>query len=148
MRYYEDLREGEERLSAPQTVDAQAALEFARQYDPQYFHTDVEAAERSIFGGVIVSGIYTMALWRQLDHSIAHDVAWICGVAWDDVRFPRAVRGGDALRARAKVLSKRPSRSHPERGIAVLEYTLFNQHDEVVFSCRSTNLVERRLPVA
>jgi len=140
MRYYEDLLEGEERSSEARTVDAQAALEFARQY--------AAAAGRSIFGGVIVSGIYTMALWRQLDHSIAHDVAWICGVAWDDVRFPRAVRGGDTLRARARVLSKRPSRSHPQRGIAVLEYTLFNQHDEVVFSCRSTNLIERRTPAA
>jgi acyl dehydratase len=144
VRFYEDLIEGEERLSASRTVSADAAREFARQYDPQYFHTDEKQAARSVFGGVIVSGIYTMALWRQLDHSIAHDIAWICGVAWDDVRFPRAVRAGDSLRARARCLSKRPSRSQPQRGIVVYEYTLFNQNDEIVFSCRSTNLVERR----
>ena len=146
MRYYEDLIEGEEAVSAARTVDAEELLAFARQYDPQYFHADPEAARRSIFGGVVASGIFTMAIWRQLDHQIAHDIAWICGVAWDDVRFPVAVRAGDTLRARARCLSKRPSRSRPERGVAVYEYILLNQRDETVFTCRSTNLVERRQP--
>ena len=84
-----------------------------------------------------------MAVWRQLDHSIAHDIAWICGIAWDDVRFLVALRPRDTVRARAKCLCKRISKSRPERGIVVFEYTLLNQRDEVVFTCRSTNLVER-----
>jgi len=125
-------------------VTREEILAFASQYDPQYFHADEEAARRSVFGDVVASGIHTMALWRQLDHQIAHDIAWICGVAWDDVRFPRAVRPGDTLRARSRCLSKRDSTSDPRRGIAVFEYTLLNQHDEIVFTCRSTNLVERR----
>ena len=143
MRYYEDLVEGQESVSSARTVSTEELLAFARQYDPQYFHADPVAAQRSIFGGVVASGIFTMAIWRQLDHEIAHDIAWICGVAWDDVRFPVAVRGGDTLRARAKCLSRRPSKSRPERGIAIYEYVLLNQRDEVVFTCRSTNLVER-----
>lgn len=146
MRYYEDLVEGEETVSGTRTVNAEELLNFARQYDPQYFHADPEAAKRSIFGGVVASGIYTMAIWRQLDHEIAHDIAWICGVAWDDVRFPVAVRAGDTLRARAKCLSKRPSNSRPERGVVVYEYVLLNQRGETVFTCRSTNLIERRNP--
>ncbi|HVO44959.1 MAG TPA: MaoC family dehydratase [Steroidobacteraceae bacterium] len=144
MRYYEDLVEGEEATSGTRTLTEKELLEFARQYDPQYFHCDPDAARRSIFGGIVASGIYTMALWRQLDHQIAHDIAWICGVAWDDVRFPVAVRAGDTLRARAKCLSKRPSGGRPERGVVVYQYILLNQRDETVFSCRSTNLVERR----
>ncbi len=144
MRYYEDLVEGQESMSGPRTVEAEELLAFARQYDPQYFHADPEAAKGSIFGGIVASGIFTMAIWRQLDHQIAHDIAWICGVAWDDVRFPVAVRAGDTLRARAKCLSKRVSNSRPERGIAVYEYVLLNQRGETVFTCRSTNLVERR----
>ena len=144
MRYFEDLVEGEESCSAPRKVVTEELLEFARQYDPQYFHADPEAAKRSIFGGVIASGIFTMAVWRQLDHQLAHDIAWICGVAWDDVRFPIALRGGDEVRARAKCLSKRVSKSRPERGVVVYEYVLLNQRDETVFTCRSTNLVERR----
>jgi len=144
MRYYEDLVEGEERCSGPRSVTEQELLDFARVYDPQYFHADPQAAGRSVFGGIVASGIFTMAIWRQLDHQIAHDIAWICGVAWDEVRFPNAVRAGDTLRAHARCLSKRASRSHPERGVVVYEYVLLNQREQVVFTCRSTNLIERR----
>jgi acyl dehydratase len=144
VRYYEDLIEGEERESRMRVVTEAELCEFASKYDPQYFHADPEAARGSVFGGLIASGIFTMALWRQLDHEIAHDIAWICGVAWDEVRFPKAVRPGDTLRARATCLVKRPSAKHPERGVVTYQYVLINQHGETVFTCRSTNLVERR----
>ena len=100
MRYYEDLLAGEERTSGTRTVTEAELVAFARLYDPQYFHVDPQAAQRSVFGELVASGIFTMAIWRQLDHEIAHDIAWICGVAWDDVRFPVAVRPGDTLQAR------------------------------------------------
>ena len=144
MRYFEDLVEGEQSCSAPRKVEQQELIDFASRYDPQYFHADPEAARGSVFGGIIASGIFTMALWRQLDHQIAKDIAWICGVAWDEVRFPTALRGGDEVRARATCISKRHSRSHPERGVVVYRYVLVNQRDETVFTCLSTNLVERR----
>lgn len=136
------------RESAPRTLTREEMLEFARRYDPQYFHTDVEAARESIFGEVIASGIFTMALWRQLDHSIAADIRWICGIAWDDVRWPLAVRSGDTLRARYTILSKRVSASHPERGIISIQYEMINQKDKVVWSARGTNLIERRAHAA
>jgi acyl dehydratase len=144
MRYFEDLVIGQVEESVARTVDRDAMLAFARHYAPQYFQADVDDAKRPSFGGVTASGIYTMALWRQLDHEIAHDIAWICGIAWDHVRFPRALRAGDTVRARAQCLSKRESRKHAGRGVVVYEYELFNQRDELVFTCRSTNLVERR----
>lgn len=143
-RYFEDLVEGEQCQSDAREVTEAELLAFARQYDPQYFHADPQAATRSIFGGVVASGIFTMAIWRQLDHRICGDIAWICGVAWDEVRFPQAVRPGDVLRAHARCLSKRPSRKDPRRGVTVYQYTLLNQREETVFTCRSTNLVERR----
>jgi acyl dehydratase len=144
MRHYEDLVVGETRLSAPRTLTREEMLEFARRYDPQYFHTDVEAAKESIFGEVIASGIYTMAIWRQLDHGIASDIRWICGIAWDDVRWPLAVRSGNTLRARYTILSKRESTTHPERGIISIRYEMINQDDRLVWSARGTNLIERR----
>ena len=143
-RYFEDLVVGEELESSTHEVVRADMLAFARQYDPQWFHADEDAARDSIFGEVVASGIYTMALWRRLDHEIAADIAWICGVAWDDVRFARALRAGDRIRARARCLDKRESGSDPRRGVVVFEYRLLNERDEVVFSCRSTNLVERR----
>ena len=130
--------------SSSRTLTRSEMIDFAVRYDPQYFHTDEKAARESIFGEVIASGIYTTAVWRQLDHEISHDVRWICGVAWDEVRWPLAVRSGDTLRARATCLSKRNSNSKPDRGIVVILYELLNQNDRLVWTAKSTNLVEKR----
>ena len=145
-RYFEDLRIGEVEESSPRTVTADEIVEFGSRYDPQYFHSDHEQARDSRFGEAIASGIQIMAIWRVLDHEIARDIAWICGVAWDNVRFPRALRAGDSVRARAVCREKRLSGSDPTRGVVVFDYELLNQDDETVWSCRSTNLVEVRKP--
>ncbi len=143
-RYFEDLLVGEVRESSTRIVSLEELLDFARRYDPQYFHADPQAAGASRFGGIIASGIHTAALWRMLDQEISGDIRWICGIAWEEVRWPHPVRPGDALRARAECLAKRPSRGDPARGVVEYRYSLRNQRDELVFTCRSVNLVERR----
>ena len=143
-RYYEDLLLGEVRESSARIVTLDELLEFAGRYDPQYFHADPIAAKQSIFGEVIASGIHSAALWRALDHEISGDIHWICGVAWEDVRWPNPVRAGDTLRSRAEALAKRLSSKDPKRGIAEYRYTLLNQRDETAFTCRSINLVAVR----
>ncbi len=140
-RYYDDLVLGEVLESSARTVSLAELLEFATRYDPQYFHADPAAAKGSIFGEVIASGIHSAAMWRALDHEISGDIHWICGVAWEDVRWPHPVRAGDTLRARAEPLAKRLSGQDPTRGIVEYRYTLLNQRDETVFTCRSINLV-------
>jgi acyl dehydratase len=142
-RYYDDIVIGEVRESGTRTVTRDEMIEFASRYDPQYFHADPVRARESIFGEVIASGIHSAALWRALDHQISGDIRWICGVAWEDVRWPHAVRAGDTLRARAEALAKRPSRSDQGRGVVEYRYTMLNQRDEVVFTCRSINLIEK-----
>jgi acyl dehydratase len=141
-RYYGDIVIGEIRESGTRAVTREEMLDFAARYDPQYFHADPIAAEKSIFGELIASGIQSAALWRSLDHEIGSDIQWICGVGWEEVRWPNPVRAGDVLRARAEALSKRPSRSDPARGIVEFRYTLLNQRDQIVFTCRSINLIE------
>jgi acyl dehydratase len=143
-RYYENLVIGEVRESGSRTVSLDELLEFAARYDPQYFHVDPIAAKGSIFGEVVASGIHSAAIWRALDHEISGDIHWICGVAWEDVRWPNPLRAGDTLRARAQALSKRLSTKDPNRGIVEYRYTLLNQRDETVFTCRSINLVALR----
>jgi acyl dehydratase len=143
-RYYEDMVVGEVKESRARRVGREELLEFATKYDPQYFHADPERAKESIFGEVVASGIHSAALWRMLDHEISADIRWICGVAWEDVRWPKPLRAGDTVRARTETLSKRPSLKHPTRGIVECRYTLLNQHDEAVFTCRSVNLIEAR----
>ena len=45
--------------------DAEGIKAFARKYDPQPFHTDEEAARKSVFGGLCASGWQTAATWMK-----------------------------------------------------------------------------------
>ena len=145
-RYFEDLREGQVALSRPLLIDKDELLQWARRYDPQYFHANEQAATHSVFGGLVAPGIFTAAIWRQLDHSVNGDVRYVCGTGWDRVRWPHPVRPGDQLRARSTVLKKTNHWRNPRWGKALYGYELLNQHDKVVMSFRSHNLVERQPP--
>jgi acyl dehydratase len=143
-RKFEDLVLGEERVSSPRTVTTEEIVDFARRYDPQWFHADPEAAVESHFGEVVASGIHVLALWRQMDHEINSDIDFVCGVGMDEMRLPRAVRGGDTLHARSRIVSLQPSTSGKPRGTAITEYAVRNQHGEDVLTFRSINLVYSR----
>lgn len=142
-RYWEDLEIGERFESRSRAVSEDEIVDFATRYDPQYFHMDPAAAKASIFGEVVASGVHNLAIWRQLDHEITGDVRWICGVAWDDFRWKRALRAGDRVHVTAECLSKRESSKDPGRGIAVYRYRMINQDGAEIFRMDSTNLVER-----
>lgn len=47
--------------------EAEAIKKFARKYDPQPFHTDEEAAKKSVFGRLCASGWHTAAVWMKLN---------------------------------------------------------------------------------
>ena len=56
MRYWEDIKKGEVFELGSHTMDKERMIAFAREFDPQPFHTDEKAAEASIWGGLIASG--------------------------------------------------------------------------------------------
>ncbi len=143
-RKFEDLTVGETRRSLPRTVSEQEIIDFARQYDPQWFHADVEAARASHFGEVVASGIHILAIWRQLDHEMNHDIDFVCGIGWDEVRMKKAVRPGDTLHATSRIVSLEPSQSGKPRGTAITDYALVNQHGAEAITFRSINLVYGR----
>ncbi len=143
-RKFEDLRVGEERVSPPRTVTQDEIVDFATQYDPQWFHADPEAARESSFGEVVASGVHVLAIWRQLDHLINSDIDFVCGIGFDTFRLKNALRPGDTVYARSRILSLEPSASGKPRGTAVTYYELINQDDKIVLHFESINLVHAR----
>jgi acyl dehydratase len=119
-------------------------IDFARKYDPQWFHADAEAAKASLFGGLIGSGIFSAALWRQMDHEVNGDIAFVCGVAWENVKWSRPLRPGDRIHATSECVAKRESRKRPGVGLATLHHELKNQEGDVVLAFDSVDLVYRR----
>lgn len=66
MRYCEDFTVGDSFELGSYTVSEQGILDFAREFDPQPFHIDPEAARKSIYGGPIASGWHTTAIFMRL----------------------------------------------------------------------------------
>jgi acyl dehydratase len=145
-RYFEDFTQGERIVSARATLSEALITEFARDYDPQPFHLDPQAAEESHFGGLIASGFQTMALAFRLFYQENQIAACSMGSpGMDKVRWHRPVRPGDAIRSEVEVRELRPSGSKPDRGYATLAYTVLNQDDEIVMTFTCT-LIMRRGP--
>ncbi len=145
-RKFEDLQVGEERRSGPRTVTEDEMVAFARLYDPQWFHADPQAARASTFGEVVASGVFVLAIWRQLDHTMNSDIDFICGIGFDDFRLETALRPGDTVTAESRILELVPSRSREDRGTAITQYRLLNQRNETILRFKSINLVHRADP--
>jgi acyl dehydratase len=142
--YLEDLVVGQISRAGPLTVEAEEMIHFARQYDPQYFHTDPEAAKSSIFGGLVGSGWLTAALtMRMLIEGGAPFAEGVIG-AGGEIAWPRPVHPGDSLRIESEVVTITPSRSRPDRGSVITRTTTFNQNNEVVQTLTAKLLVFAR----
>lgn len=144
LRKFEDLTVGEERISQRHSVSEAEIIAFARQYDPQWFHTDPEAAKISHFGQVVASGAHSFALWRRLDHEINADVDYVCGLGFNNFRLKNALRPGDTIYATSKLLALEPSKSGKARGTAIWHNELRNGRDDVILEFDSINLVYTR----
>ena len=144
-RYFEDYIAGQIHELGTVTVSETEIIDFARQFDPQYFHIDPEKAKASRFGGIIASGWHTTSLVMRLyvDHYLSH-VASLASPGVDEIRWPNPVRPGDSLRVRVTVLESRPSRSKPDRGIVRGKIEAFNQRDEPVLSMIGLSIIGRR----
>jgi acyl dehydratase len=144
-RYFEDFRPGAVVELGSRTLDEAAIVAFAREYDPQPFHTDPEAARSSVFGGLIASGWQTVGVYmRLLVDGCVNGTASLGSPGVDEVRWLVPVRPGDTLSARFTVLEARPSRSRPDRGTVVSLGEVTNQRGEVVMTVRGMGIFGRR----
>ena len=140
-RYFEDYAPGTIFDCGSITVDPAEIVAFARRYDPQYFHTDPEAAKRSAFGGLIASGWQTAGLaMRLLVQDYLPTVASLGSPGIDELRWTKPVRSGDVLNVRVTVLEAKRSRSKPDRGIVHSLIEVTNQNGESVMSFKGMNL--------
>jgi acyl dehydratase len=143
--YFEDFTVGREFRTDGTTVTESQILDFALAFDPQPFHMDLEAAKRSMFGGLIASGFHSMALtFRLFAQTRALAACSLGSPGVDELRWLKPVRPGDTLRATVQVVEQRPSGSKPDRGIIRLHWTALNQRSEPVLTMTSMQLVKRR----
>ena len=146
MLYFEDLTPGRRFETASHTLSQDEIISFARQFDPQPFHTDPEAAKASVFDGLAASGWHTSSLtMRLITASELKNVAnGLIGMGIKDMRWPQPTRAGDTLRATIEVLAQKPSSSQPGFGVVQLRWTTLNQRDEIAMQLETSIWVARR----
>jgi acyl dehydratase len=145
VRFLEDFAVGQVFKTGRKRVGKEEIFAFAREYDPQPFHVDEEAAKKSPFAGLAASGWHTAAMtMRLLVGGEFKPAGGILGVGFDELSWPRAVRPGDELHVQSEVLEVHPSKSRPDRGMIRVRNTTLNQNDEVVQVFTGNLLVPRR----
>ena len=115
----------------------------AGRWDPQPFHLDNDAGAASHFGGLVASGLHTIAASIWLGDREMPKTAAIAGLGMDKLRLRHPVRPGDRLHQTTEVVQLRPSQSRPDRGIVRGHRTVRNQDGVVVLTYVLTWMVER-----
>jgi acyl dehydratase len=143
--YWEDFPVGAVREFGGKTLSKEDIVRFAREYDPQPFHVDEEAAERSVFGGLIASGWQTCGLaMRMMCDAYLLDAASAGSPGVENIRWLLPVRPGDTLRVRLTVLEARVLQSKPHIGLLRNKWEMFNQKDEQVMHMEGHGMFLRR----
>jgi len=130
--YLDDLTVGAEFTSEEYHVDEESIIAFAREFDPQPFHLDGEAAKATFFGGLAASGWHTAAITMRLLVTTGLPLADGVIGAGGELSWPRPTRPGDVLHVVVTVTDIVPSRSRPGRAMVHTQVDTLNQHDEPV----------------
>jgi acyl dehydratase len=131
-RYFEDLAEGERLNCQPVVMTREDIIDFAKRFDPLPFHTDENAANESVFGGIIASSLHTLSACTRVVVEAQGDVAILSGVGMDMVKMFNPVRPGDILSVEAWWTHLKRSRNSPDRGFAAIKCKVNNQLGEPI----------------
>ena len=144
IEWFDDLVLGMRFKSPDKKVTREDIKRFAAEFDPQPYHLDETAAERTPLKGLAASGWHTAAIAMRLAVEVRpfgpHP---LFGLGVDDLRWLAPVRPGDVIYLEGEVVELTPSKTKPQ-GIARIKWTAFNQHGEPVYTFNPIALVPRR----
>jgi acyl dehydratase len=142
---FDDIHPGRTAEFGSFRVEESDIVAFARQFDPQAFHLDREAAKESLFGGLAASGWHTAAMMMRMlvDHALSPETS-LGSPGVDELRWLRPVRPGDVLSLRTTVLETTRSRSKPDRGVIRSFVEVINQDRDVVMTVKTMVMVRCR----
>ncbi len=130
--HMDDLQPGMRFRSAEHLIDEAQIKAFATQFDPQPFHLDDEVAKATLFGGLAASGWHTAAITMRLLVGGGLPLAGGIIGASGELSWPKPTRPCDVLQVESEVVSVTPSRSKPDRGMAVMRCETRNQKGDVL----------------
>jgi len=144
VEWFEDLAVGMRFRSPERVVTREDIKRFAAEFDPQPFHLDEAAAEKTPLKGLAASGWHTAAVAMRLAiETRPFGPHPLLGLGVDELRWLAPVRPGDVLHLEGQVIELIPSKSKPQ-GIAKVKWTAINQRGEAVYTFTPIGIVPRR----
>ena len=119
----------------------------AMTHNPAQLHLDEDYMKGTDYGQRIVNSVFTLGLMVGISVGDTTLGTAVANLGWDEVRFPKPVFHGDTLHIETEVLELRESKSRPDQGIVTFAHRAYNQHDELVASCKRSGL-QRKKPAA
>ena len=144
VEWFDDLVLGMRFKSPQKRVTREDIKRFASEFDPQAYHLDEAAAERSVFKGLAASGWHTAAIAMRLSvETRPFGPHPLLGLGVDELRWLAPVRPDDVIHLEGEVVELTPSRSKPQ-GIARVKWIAVNQRGEPVYTFTPIAIVPRR----
>jgi acyl dehydratase len=143
--YWEDLQVGQVRQLGQIKPTREDIIAFAKQFDPQPFHLDDEAAKASVFGALCASGWHTCALAMRLmvTEFLCHTSS-MGSPGLENIKWLKPVFPDDELRLQTSVLETKPMAKRPDIGMTRNLWEMFNQHGDKVLHMEGWGMFRRR----
>ena len=130
--YLDDLYVGQKFVSGGHLIDEAQIIAYAKQFDPQVFHLDAEAAKNTFFQGLAASGWHTASLSMRLVTESIPLVDGVIGGGMEELAWPQPTRPGDILQVDSEIIEIIPSQSKPNRAMVRVLCHTKNQRGEVL----------------
>lgn len=149
MRMRELLEAGQRMVIGSYQFTPDLIVEFAREFDPHFFHTDPELARQSLFGGLCASGWHVCAAAMKCNVANIFSQNEAIRAAGGtppklgpspgirNLKWLKPVFAGDTVTYSMQFNGDAPVPHRPGRHICSLTYEGINQHGEMVmrFDC-------------
>lgn len=142
--YFEDLHVGQRFVSGTHELDESQIKAFAKEFDPQPFHLDGEAAKGSFFEGLVASGWHTASITMRLIVQGGLPIAGGLIGAGGEISWPKPTRPGAVLHVESEIVELKPLRSRPDRGLATVRSETRSQTGETVQVLLAKLVVSRK----
>ncbi len=144
--WFDDLQVGQifEHAIRRTVTETDNVLFTAMTHNPALLHLDEEYMKGTEFGTRIVNSCFTLGLMVGISVGETTLGTAVANLGWDEVRFPKPLFHGDTVNVVTEVIELRDSKSRPDAGIVTFLHRAYNQHGDVVASCKRSGLQKKK----
>lgn len=145
LTYFEDFVVGDTRQLGSRKITHDDITRFAHEFDPLPIHLDAEAAGKSIYKGIIASGLHTVcAVASVVVDEVLTDSTMTGSAGISELKWFKPVRPDDSLFVSFTVVETEPWAGRSDIGRVRVQLDASNQNQDKVMTALVDYLFLRR----